>query len=496
MRYVTGVDVGTSGTKTLLVNETGKVCGTGYATYPLHQEQPGWAEQNPADWWEATCTSIRQALQDAGVSPRAVQAVGVSGQMHGMVCLDKHHQVIRPAILWCDTRTTAACRWITEVVGEAELPAITGNVALEGFTAPKLVWLAKHEPAHLEKTATLLLPKDYINYKLTDQLATDRSDAAGSLLYNVIEKQWALDLVQRLQLPTQILPPVYPSWEAIGRLTEAAALATGLLPGTVVVAGGADNACGAVGAGVLHTGQALSSIGSSGVILTPIEQPPARIDGKLHLFNHAVDTWYFMGVMLAAGLSYRWARDELGVAGESYDELNTAAASVAPGAEGVVFLPYLNGERTPHADPHARGVFFGISAVHQRAHLIRAVMEGITYGLRDIIELMRAAGPTIQTLRAIGGGAKSALWLQMQADVLQATVEVPAVDEGPAYGAALLAGVGSGVFSSVFEAVHKTVRVKAEYVPNAAASAAYERSYAVYRRLYPALKETFRAAAT
>lgn len=504
MGWVIGLDIGTSATKGLLVDEAGRVAASASHEYPLLQPAPGWAEQNPEDWWAATGAVIRQLLQKAGVKAEDVKALGLSGQMHGMVLVDRAGRVVRPPILWCDVRTTAECRLIEERLGKDRLLEATGNPALEGFTAPKLVWMSRHEPELLASAQTLLLPKDYVRYRLTGERLMERSDAAGTLLFDVRKGTWALEVMELLGLPASLLPDLVDSWEVAGTLTREAAAETGLAPGTPVVGGGADNACGAVGAGVVRPGQALVSIGTSGVVLSPVAAPPDGSDGKLHLFTHAApDRWYLMGVMLSAGLSYRWFRDELAplekAAGQvtgmdSFVLLNHEAAAAPPGAGGVVFLPYLNGERTPHADPAARGVFFGLSSAHRRSHVVRAVMEGITFGLRDSLELMRAAGQPVSTLRAIGGGARSELWLQMQADILEATVERPQVDEGPAYGAALLAGVGAGWFRDAHEAV-RHVAVRATYEPDPATREAYARNYRIYRDLYPALKEVFARAA-
>ncbi len=500
MAWVIGLDIGTSSTKGLLVDEAGQVVASASHPYELIQPAPGWAEQNPEDWWEATCTVVRKLIQKAGIQPSEVKALGLSGQMHGMVLIDQAGQVVRPPILWCDVRTTAECRAIEEAVGLEDLLQFTGNPALEGFTAPKLVWMQRHEPDALARAETLLLPKDYIRFRLTGERRMEISDAAGSLLFDVRAGTWSEPVLERLGLPPSLLPPVVGSWEVAGQITAEAAEATGLPVGTPVVGGGADNACGALGAGVIDPGQALVSIGTSGVVLSPLSRPPATSDGKLHLFNHALpERWYLMGVMLSVGLSYRWFRDELAplekAAGQvtgidAFELLNREAASAPPGAGGVLFLPYLNGERTPHADPHARGTFFGISSAHRRAHLVRAVMEGITFGLRDSLELMRATGQPVSRLRAIGGGAKSDLWLQIQADILDAVVERPVVDEGPAYGAALLAGVGAGWYRTPHEAAQH-VAVQATYEPNPETREVYDETYQLYRDLYPALQPLF-----
>ncbi|HEX6970749.1 MAG TPA: xylulokinase [Limnochordia bacterium] len=506
MGSLCGVDVGTSGTKAVIVDPAGRIQGRALREYPLHWPRPGWAEQEAADWWRATCEAIRAALADAGLSGRDIDAVGLSGQMHGSVILDRHGEVIRPPILWCDVRTADACRKLTEAVGGRErLIELTGNPALEGFTAPKLVWIREHEPAHFERIAHVLLPKDYVRYRMTGEIATEVSDAAGTLLFDVGARRWSAPVAAAVGLPLEALPPVLESSEVAGRLTAEAAEATGLLPNTPVVAGGADNTCGAVGAGIVQPGRLLSSIGSSGVVLAQTERMVKDPQGRVHTFNHSVPhRWYLMGVTLAAGLSLRWWRDQFGAIEreverrtgiDAYELLGRTAAQSPPGSRGVFFLPYLNGERTPHADANARGVFFGLSTAHTRADVVRAIFEGVAFGLRDCVEIFRQMGQDVEELRAIGGGAKSPLWRQIQADLFQTEVLTLAIDEGPAFGAALLAGVGIGRYGSVAEAAEATVRIGGRTEPHEAHRALYDERYALYRSLYPALRDRFAAAA-
>ncbi|HEY8417149.1 MAG TPA: xylulokinase [Limnochordales bacterium] len=502
MPYLLGIDVGTSGTKTLLAHADGRVAASATVDYPLHAGKPGWAEQDAADWWDATVAGIRRVLQESGVRPEEIAGIGVTGQMHSSVLLDAQGQVVRPPILWCDVRTAAECRQIeADVGGRARLIELTGNPALEGFTAPKLIWLHNHERESYDRIRTVMLPKDYIRYRLTGEMATDVSDAAGTLLFDVRARQWSMPVVESLGLDPAWLPRVAESAEVVGTVTEAAAQVTGLKTGTPVVAGGADNTCGAIGAGVVRPGQALVSIGSSGVVFVPTAEPQLHPDGIVHTFVHSVPaTWYVMGVTLAAGLSLRWLRDELGhmeqlsasLAGMSaYELLSAQAQQAPPGASGLYFLPYLTGERTPHADANARGVWFGLSASHKRAHLIRSVFEGITYSLRDALDAIRAMGVDVDEVRLVGGGAKSAFWHQLTADILNVRVARMQMDEGPGFGALLLAGVGSGVYRDIFEATERTVRLRDAAEPDAAAAQDYHERFRFYRSLYPALKQSF-----
>lgn len=502
LAYLIGIDVGTSGTKTLLSDADGRIAARATVDYPLHAPRPAWAEQDAEDWWNAAVEGIRRVLNEASVRPEDVAGIGVTGQMHSSVLLDAAGRVVRPPILWCDGRTTAECRQIeADVGGRARLIELTGNPALEGFTAPKLVWLRNHERASYDRIKTVMLPKDYIRYRLTGEIATDVSDAAGTLLYDVRRREWSSPVVESLGLDPAWLPRVAESAEVVGAVTQAAAELTGLNAGTPVVAGGADNTCGAIGAGVVRPGQALVSIGSSGVVFVPTEEPRLHPDGIVHTFVHSVpDTWYVMGVTLAAGLSLRWVRDELGhleqgaarlLDADAYDLLSAQAAQAPAGSAGLYFLPYLTGERTPHADSSARGVWFGLSTSHKRAHLIRSVFEGITYSLRDALDAIRAMGVDVAEVRLVGGGARSTFWHQLTADVLGVAAARMQMDEGPGFGALLLAGVGSGVFNDIFEATERTVRLRDSVQPDAAAARDYAERFAFYRSLYPALKQSF-----
>lgn len=500
-----GIDVGTSGTKALLVTGDGRPLVGATVEYPMDQPRPGWAEQNAEDWWRATVEATRQVLEKAGVDGSAVAAVGFSGQMHGSVFLDEKGEVIRPPILWCDVRTAAQCRTITDKVGGRErLIELTGNPALEGFTAPKVVWLMENEPDNYARVRHILLPKDYVRYRLTGELAAEVSDAAGTLLFDVAKSEWSQPVLDALGIKRELLPPVLQSFDVAGKVSAQGAKATGLLEGTPVVAGGADNTCGAVGAGIVREGVFLSSIGSSGVVLTPADTLAKDPGGRVHTFNHSTKgQWYLMGVTLSAGLSLKWFRDQMGhaekaveAAGgpDAYDLLAAQAAKSRPGSRGLFFLPYLNGERTPHADANARAVFFGLSGAHTRADMVRSVFEGVVFSLRDSVEIMRELGREVTEIRAIGGGAKSPFWRQIQADVFGADVLTLEIDEGPAFGAALLAMVGAGRYDSVVEAADKTVRTKDRTRPSGDRGR-YEEAYRFYRSLYPVLKERYAALA-
>ncbi|HHV61271.1 MAG TPA: xylulokinase [Firmicutes bacterium] len=502
MAYLMGLDIGTTGVKTLICDPSGKTIGKAFEEYPLYSPKPGWAEQNPQDWWEATVRSIQRALTSSGVSGQDVKGIGLSGQMHSSVFLDEDNNILHPALLWCDVRTAEECRWISDTIGRDKLIEYTCNPALEGFTAPKIIWLRKNKPEIFARVKKVVLPKDYIRYKLTGELATEISDAAGTLLFDVARRNWSREVLEGLGLPLDIVPKWCESPDVCGHVTREVSEKTGLAAGTPVVGGGADNTCGAVGAGIVRAGRALSSIGSSGVIVAQVDEVKRDPRGRVHTFNHSVPhKWYLMGVMLSAGMSLKWFRDSLAqvekeverVSGiDAYDLLGRAAGRIPPGSEGLVFLPYLTGERTPHADANARGVFFGLSLRHGKAHMARAVMEGVVFGLRDSLEIIKGLGIEVKQLRAIGGGAKSPLWRQMQADIMNVEVVTINVDEGPAFGAALLAGVGVGIYRSVEEAAESTVSITSHTEPDAANARIYDEYYRLYTSLYPALKEAFR----
>lgn len=501
MSLSVGVDLGTTGVKILVANEDGEVLSTVGKEYPLRHPEVGWAEQDPAEWWEATVNGVNDILETEKIDPADIEGVGLTGQMHGSVFLDERGDVLRPAILWNDTRTSDQCDAILDTIGEQRLIEITSNRPFEGFTAPKILWVMEHEPEVFKATEHILLPKDFIRYRLTGDYATDVSDASGTLLLDVGDRAWSEELLTELDIPRSMLPDVYESPEVTGTVSEDASVATGLPAGTPVVAGAGDNAAGAVGTGVIESGDAWGSIGTSGVVFVATDQEQTDPEGRVHTFCHAVpDKWHMMGVMLAAGGAFRWFADVLGgpeelvgtaTGQESYDVLTDEAETIEPGSEGLLFLPYLNGERTPHRDADARGVFFGVSERHEKPHLVRSVLEGVTYGMRDSLEIVRSLGVDIDHLKASGGGAKSSLWRQIQADVFDTDIVTPEVEEGPAYGAALLAAVGAGIYGSVEDACNQTVEITDRTTPVENTTRVYDEYYEVYESLYPALEETF-----
>ena len=492
MSLFLGIDVATTSAKALLVDETGAVIASATADYPLSTPRPLWSEQSPADWWTGVVACVRQALEQGGVDPEAVAAVGLTGQMHGLVLLDEAGQVLRPAILWNDQRTGAECDWITERLGFERLLALTGNPALPGFTAPKLLWVRRHEPDIYARIAQVLLPKDYVRYRMTGDYATDLAGAAGTLWLDVPGRRWSDEVLAALDVPASWLPPVHEGPQVTGTISQAAAAEMGLNPGTPVVAGGGDQAAQAVGVGAVRPGIVALTLGTSGVVFAPTDEPVVEPQGRLHAFCHAVpDRWHLMGVMLSAAGSLRWYRDTL-APGIAFDDLLAPAVEVPAGSEGLLFLPYLTGERTPHPDPLARGAFVGLTVRHTQAHLTRSVLEGVAFGLRDGMELLRTAGAGQPTqVRISGGGARSALWRQIIADVLQTELVTVNVVEGAAYGAALLAGVGAGVWPDVEAACTDVVQLTSRVTPQAEAQARYQALYDQYRGLYPALKPTF-----
>jgi xylulokinase len=484
-----GLDVGTSGVKAVLVHPRGDVAASATAPLSLDAPRPGWAEQDPASWWTAGVAAVRRVL--ASRPGAGVAAVGIAGQMHSSVFLDGAGEVIRPALLWCDGRTTAECAEITERVGgEARLRELACNPALEGFTLPKVLWLRRHEPAAFARLATVLLPKDYVRFRLTGELATEPSDASATLMYDTARMRWSGEIMAAVGLPASLLPPVGGSAEVLGRVTAAAAALTGLAEGTPVVGGGADNACGAAGVGVVEPGEAVASWGTSGTVLAPLAEPRVDPGLRAHTFCHVVPgTWYLMGVVLSAGGAFAWYRDqlarELAGAADAELRLDEEAASAPPGAGGVTFLPYLQGERTPHRDAMARGAFTGLSLAHTRAHLTRAVLEGICFALRDSVSILRELGMAPGHLLLTGGGARSPFLRRLQAEVFGLPVTVVNREEGPAYGAALLAAVGVGAFPDLASAARATLsRAPLEH-PDPGAHAAYDEAYARFRAGYP-----------
>jgi xylulokinase len=499
--YLLGLDIGTTGVKAVLIDPQGRVLASGADIYPLHTPQPLWAEQNPHDWWRATCNAIQQILRESGIPPSQIRGVGLSGQMHGSVFLDEANRVIRPALLWCDQRTAEECAWITERVGQEKVLQTTLNPVLTGFQAGKIIWLRRHEPAHYARVRHVLLPKDYIRFMLTGEYATEVSDASGTALFDVPKRDWAYDLLDTLELPREWFPKVYESPEVTGRVHAQAAAATGLAEGTPVVGGAGDQAAGAVGTGIVQEGRVAVSVGTSGVVFAHLDQPQVDPHYRTHTFCHAVPgCWHVMGVMLMAGGALRWYRDTFAqadllaahAAGEDpYERLLREAEPIPPGCEGLLFLPYLSGERTPYPDPKARGAFVGATLAHHRAHFTRAVLEGVAFGLRDSFEILQAMAVPIREVRMTGGGARSALWRQILADVVGYPIHTLQAEEGPAFGVALLAGVGVGIWNSVPEACEATVRLASHTEPNRHHQAVYARAYALYRELYPALRPLF-----
>ncbi|HEX6560102.1 MAG TPA: xylulokinase [Longimicrobiales bacterium] len=485
-----GLDVGTSGVKAILIDGTGDIVANATTPLQLSTPRPGWAEQHPNDWWSATIMSIRNVLTDRV----RVAAVGISGQMHSSVFLDAQGDVIRPALLWCDGRTTNECAEITrQAGGEAVLRDWVCNAALEGFTLPKILWLRNHEPDAFTRLATVLLAKDFIRYRLTGTLATEPSDASGTLMYDPARLRWSDDLMKAVQLPMSLLPSLGGSAEPLGAVSENAAALTGLPPGIAVVGGGADNACGAAGVGAVHVGEAVASWGTSGTVLAPTHQPMVDPDLRAHTFCHVLpNLWYVMGVVLSAGGAFAWYRDQLARELHGHHDadtvLNNEAAGIAIGAEGVTFLPYLQGERTPHRDASARGAFVGLSLAHTRAHMTRAVLEGVCFALRDSLVILQELGLSPSHLLLTGGGARSPFVRKLQADVYGLPVTTVNREEGPAYGAALLAAVGAGAFADLGEATRSTLERAPLQDYDVAAHRAYEDPYARYGALYGSLK--------
>jgi xylulokinase len=492
-----GLDVGTSGAKGILVAADGTVVRSATREYPLLTPKPGWTEQEPDAWWRACCEVLGEL---AAAAPGRIEGIGLTGQMHGAVFLDGDGRVIRPALLWNDQRTGAECMELEDRVSVGRLRAIAGNPALTGFQAPKVLWLRHQEPEAYARVRALLLPKDFVRFRLTGGLATDASDAAGTLLLDLAARDWSAEILAALDIPRECLPRVYEGPEVTGRVSAEGARASGLPEGLPVIAGGGDNAAAAVGCGVIRPGTGLVSLGTSGVVFVPTDELRIDPSGALHAFCHAVPgRYHLMGVMLSAGGALRWFRDAIAPeraaqaraqGGEPYDVMLAEAEAVAPGAEGLVFLPYLAGERTPHIDPDARGAWLGLSLAHGRAHLVRALLEGVAFGLRDGLALMRDLGVSPEVMRAVGGGTRSRLWREILAAVLDVRLQRLAAEDGPAMGAALLALVGAGVHADVESAVAAVVHPQGEVeAPDPDLARRYAALHARFGRLYPALKE-------
>lgn len=498
-----GLDVGTTGVKALLTRADGSLVAEATREYPLSTPRPLWSEQDPRDWWAGTLDSVRAVFEAAPDAAARLVAVGLTGQMHGLVLLDAQGEVLRPAILWNDQRTGPECEAITERVGRERLLELTGNPVLPGFTAPKIEWVRRNEPEVLARVAHVLLPKDYVRYRLTGELHTDVADASGTSLFDVGRRAWSEEMLEALGVPRAWMPEVHESPEVCARTR--AVEGCPIPAGVPVVAGAGDQAAQGVGAGILEEGLVSATFGTSGVVFAASDA--YRVDplGRLHAFCHASPgKWHLMGCVLSAGGSLRWFRDALCEAqvrraaeagGDPYDELVRSAAATPAGAEGLLFLPYLTGERTPHPDPLARGAFVGLTVRHGHAHLSRAVLEGITFAMRDSLELMRELGISPAEVRASGGGARSDIWRQLMADVFGAPIVSSTVDHGAAHGAALLAAVGAGAFATVEEAAREGIRWSGRLEPDGPTARDLEPAYRRYRELYPALRDAFRAAA-
>jgi xylulokinase len=492
MAYLLGLDISTTGAKALIIGEDGHVIASHTTPQPISTPKPLWSEQNPSDWWDGIVTSIHEALKAANAKGDDITCIGLTGQMHGLVLLDAAGKVLRPSILWNDQRTQKQCDEITERVGFERLIQLTGNRALTGFTAPKILWVRENEPEVYARAAHMLLPKDYIRFMLTGEYAMDMSEASGTSLLDVANRRWSNEVIHALEIPESWMPTLCEGPDITGVVSAQAADLTGLKSGTPVVGGGGDQAAGAVGVGAVESGIISLAVGTSGVVFAPLSQYSYEPEGRLHAFCHAVPgMWHFMGVMLSAAGSLQWFHDAL-APNESFDEILAPAADIPAGSDGLLFLPYLTGERTPHPDPLARGAFVGLTVRHTRAHMARAVLEGVAFGLKDSFALMASAGLPSDKMqvRASGGGVKSGLWRQILADVIGAPLVSTNSTEGAAYGAALLAAVGAGVYPDVPTACRQTIRASDPTEPSAHAGD-YAHYYQLYGELYPALKETF-----
>jgi len=488
-----GIDVGTGGSRAVLIDHHGQIIAAKTVEHEAFASpQTGWAEQDPRDWWRASASAIRAVVEDDKVNVDEIAGVGLSGQMHGSVLLDERDEVLRPALIWCDQRTELQCQRLTNEIGASRLIELTCNPALTGFTLPKLLWVRDNEPEIWSQVRSVLLPKDYVRLRLTGAKATDVADASGTLLLDVSKRRWSAEMMAAAAIDEKILPRVYESQEITGVLSDTAAAEVGLRSGIPVVAGAGDQAAGAVGVGIVQPGSVSATIGTSGVVFAATNQPALDPKGRVHTFCHAIPArWHVMGVTQGAGLSLRWFKDQFGVIdgdGDPYEYLIREAAAVSPGANGLLWAPYLMGERTPHLDPNARAALVGITASHTRAHVVRAILEGVAFSLRDSFEILKEMGVPAQNVRLAGGGARSALWRQIQADIYGQPVEIVEAEEGAAYGVALLAGVGTKAWSSVDEACLSVVKTKARIAPDIKSAELMDRQYKAFQALYPALR--------
>jgi xylulokinase len=492
--YVLGIDVGTGGTRALIVDERGKLIASATKEHtPFVSPKIGWAEQSPEDWWRACASAVSGALAKADLRGDDLACVGFSGQMHGAVMLDKNDQVVRPALIWCDVRTEDQCRELTRKIGAERLINLTCNPALPNFTLTKFLWVRQNEPENWKRVRSVMLPKDYVRFRLTGERATDMADASGTLMLDVANRRWSKEVLQAAEIDERLLPGLFESPHVCGKISAEGAKATGLKPGTPVVAGAGDQAAGATGMGIVASGAVSATIGTSGVVFAATDRPALDSKGRLHTFCHAIpDRWHVMGVTQAAGLSLRWFRDQFGVARDdgrdAYEQLSDEAARVVPGCDGLLWAPYLMGERTPHLDANARGALAGLTASHTRAHIVRSILEGVAFSLRDTLTLFEEIQVPVKSIRLGGGGARSKLWRQIQADVYGHEVEIVEAEEGAAYGAAILAGVGAKIWPTVDDACKAVVRVAERVQPNHQSVAAMNEAYRRYRRMYPALR--------
>ena len=505
MQYLIGIDIGTSGTKTVLFDQKGKALASETVEYPLYQPQNGWAEQDPHDWWRATLDSLKSVIASSGVAAEAIAGIGLSGQMHGLVMLDEAGEVLRPSIIWCDGRTTKQCAEITERVGAERLIEITANPALPGFTASKILWVREHEPEVYAKCKQILLPKDYIRYKLTGVYATEVSDASGMNLMDVPKRCWSAEVLEALEIPADLLPKLYESYEVTGGILPEVAAQTGLLAGAIVVGGAGDNAAAAIGTGVVETGRAFTTIGTSGVIFAHADHATIDPKGRVHTFCAAVpNAWTVMSCTLSAGGSLQWFRNQFAAAEmqvardmnlDPYELMTQQAQQVPIGANRLLFLPFLMGERSPLLDANARGVFFGLSGIHGKRDMLRAVLEGVVYSQRDCLDILREMGVTFTEMLATGGGGRSPLWRQMLADNYQCPVVTVQNAEGPALGVAILAGVGAGIYPDIQTACREILAFHPPQDPIAENVSAYTPYFELYRSVYESLGTQFETLA-
>ena len=500
MDYLMGIDVGTTGVKVLLIDKNGNVVSKDTQEYPLYTPKPGWAEQNPEDWWNATVKGIKNVINN--INPGDIKGIGLSGQMHGLVVLDCKFKVLRPSILWCDQRTVKQCEYITKKVGYAKLMELVCNPALTGFTAGKILWVRDNEPEIYKKIYKILLPKDYIRFKLTNVFATEVSDASGMLLLDIRKRRWSEDILKILNLSKDLLPDCFESEDVTGVVTKEVSKITGLKEGTPVVGGGGDQSSSAIGCGIVESGIISITIGTSGVVFAFSDEVKLDKLGRIHTFCHSVrNKWHTMGVMLSAGGSLKWFKDNLSKKEieeakkkkvDPYDVMLKEVEKIKPGAENLIFLPYLAGERTPHLDPYARGVFFGLGIYHKKSHLIRSILEGVSFGLRDSIEIMKILKIPIRQVRVTGGGARSLVWLQILADICNLEMVTVNVSEGAAFGVALLAGVGTRVYSDIKQVCRNVIKITNKIKPDLRNVKIYDEYYKMYKRMYLNLKKEFK----